>query len=227
MKRVAISCWPDTKLERPVHEINENFAIQLEQAGALPFMIPILDEKQDLTPYLEQMDGLLFIGGADVSSFEYGEDPHESAEAYQFKRDAFEMRLFREAYAAGKKILGVCRGMHMINVALGGSLWQHLPELEGGVTHHGTFPFKKFPYHRVQTLGGRMKELYPEGLVVNSFHHQGLKIVAKELTVTATSYDGLPEAVENDQILAVQFHPEFEEIISDMAALYKRFVEEL
>lgn len=227
MKRVAISCWPDTKLGRSVHEINESFARQIEKAGALPFLVPILDTNADLTPYIEEMDGLLLIGGADVASFEYGEDPHESAEAYQFKRDAHERRFFMEAYRAGKKIIGVCRGMHMINIALGGSLWQHLPELEGGVMHGGFIPNVKIPYHRIQTTGGRMQELYPGGLIVNSFHHQGLKIVARELTVTATSFDGLPEAVENDQILAVQFHPEFEEINADTAALYRRFVEEL
>lgn len=227
MKRVAISCWPDMKLGRTVHEINEEFSRQIERAGALPFLVPILPKGSDLTPYLQEMDGLLLIGGADVASFEYNEDPHEKSEAYQFRRDEFEKRLFMEAYRAGKKIMGICRGMHLINVILGGSLWQHLPELEGGVIHGGFVPDKKIPYHRLRTLGGRMKKLYPEGLIVNSFHHQGLKIVSKELTVTAVSYDGQPEVVENEQIIAVQFHPEFEDGNPVIKALYRQFVSEL
>lgn len=226
MKRVAIACWPDTRLERPVHEINESFATQVARAGALPFLVPITEPGQDLSAYVERMDGLLLMGGADVSSFLYDEDPHKAAERFHFKRDASEIALFQAARAAGKPVLGICRGMHLINVVLGGTLHQHLPDLELSVTHGGEYP-TKFPYHRVRTLGGRMKELYPEGLIANSFHHQGVKDVAPGLTVTAETHDGLPEALEAEGIFAIQFHPELEDIQADTNRIYQQFVREL
>ncbi len=226
MKRVAIACWPEVRFQRQVNEINENFALHIERAGALPFLIPITTEGQDLTPYVEHMDGLLLMGGADVSSFLYDEDPHIEAERFNFQRDASEIALFQAARAAGKPVLGICRGMHLINVVLGGTLHQHLPDRNRSVTHGGDYP-KRFPFHRVRTLGGRMKELYPDGLIVNSFHHQGLKDVAPGLTVTAEAHDGLPEAVEGDGIFAIQFHPEIEDIQADTSRIYQRFVEEL
>lgn len=226
MKRVGIACWPDIRLERPVHEINEAFATQMARAGALPFLVPITEPGQDLSPYVAHMDGLLLMGGADVSSFLYGEDPHVESERFHFKRDASEIALFKAVRAAGKPVLGICRGMHLINVVLGGSLHQHLPDLNGPVTHGGDYP-KRFPFHRVRTLGGHMKKLYPDGLIANSFHHQGLKDVAPGLTVTAETYDGLPEAVEGDGIFAIQFHPEIEDIQADTQLIYNHFVSTL
>ena len=226
MKRVAIACWPDIRLERPVHEINEMFAVHIARAGAVPFLVPILDRGADLTPYVEQMDGLLLMGGADVSSFLYDEDPHKESERFHFKRDASEIALFHAARKAKKPVLGICRGMHLINVVLGGTLHQHLPDWSTQVTHGGDYP-RRFPFHRVRTTGGRMKELYPDGLIGNTFHHQGIRDEDEELTVTAETYDGLPEVVEGEGIFAIQFHPEMEDIQADTMKIYQRFVDEL
>lgn len=227
MKTIGIVCWPDVRDGVPVYEINERFATQVERAGARPLLIPVLAPGQDAAQYMEWIDGLLLIGGADIASFRYGEDPHPEAERYHFRRDDAEWRLFEAAMAANKKVLAVCRGMHLVNVALGGTLWQHLPDNQSTVVHGGGRPDKKIPYHRIRITGGRMKEIYGEEAVVNSFHHQGLREVANGLVVTARSHDGLPEAVENNRILGVQFHPEFEEINVNHMKLYERFIAEL
>ena len=191
MKRVAIACWPDIRLERPVHEINEMFAVHIARAGAVPFLVPILDRGADLTPYVEQMDGLLLMGGADVSSFLYDEDPHKESERFHFKRDASEIALF---HAARKP---KTRAGHLPRHASDQCRLRRNPaSASAGLEHtgnpRGDYP-RRFPFHRVRTTGGRMKELYPDGLIVNSFHHQGIRDVAEELTVTAETYDGLPK----------------------------------
>lgn len=186
----------------------------LMQAGAIPMILPFTEDKQDLEQVTDLCDGFLFTGGHDVSPCLYGEPPMEGLVSACEKRDAMEAVILKMAMLADKSVLGICRGIQFINVALGGTLYQDLPSQHPSeVNHHGHAPYDQ-PVHNIQIIKG--SPLYDclrtETLAVNSYHHQAIKRVADGLDVMAVAADGIVEAVcKPDQrfLWAVQWHPEF------------------
>ena len=186
----------------------------LIQAGAVPVILPLTEDRQSLERAAEICDGFLFTGGQDVSPRLYGEEPMEQLVSTCEKRDAAEAILLKAALAADKPVLGVCRGLQFINVMLGGSLYQDLPlQHPSDINHHGHAPYDQ-PVHDVGIL--RDSPLYDclkvQALAVNSLHHQGIKRKADGLEVMAAAPDGIAEAVcKPDQrfLWAVQWHPEY------------------
>jgi putative glutamine amidotransferase len=162
--------------------------------------------------------GILLTGGVDVDPIHYGEDRHPAVVEVDETRDRYELALARAAVAAGVPLLAICRGMQVLNVALGGSLIQDIPtQIASEVNHSITNPKQAFAHEVWVTPGSRlwtlMQEEIEEGdaLKVNSRHHQSLSRVAEGFDVTATAPDGVIEAVERrgtDFCLAVQWHPE-------------------
>jgi putative glutamine amidotransferase len=161
---------------------------------------------------LRLLDGLLLVGGADIDACRYDAAPHPDAETAQTVRDEVELALVRRAVATGLPTLGVCRGMQVINVALGGTLWQHLPETHGTAEHRRTLGAFAGNEHAV--------ELTPHSLaaaaagetrhVVVSHHHQGVRDLGDGLLASGYAGDGVIEAVEGGDgyLLGVQWHPE-------------------
>jgi putative glutamine amidotransferase len=147
-------------------------------------------------------DALLLPGGGDIDPKRFGSHPLENgSETFDFPRDDLEFRLFNLFYAADKPIIGICRGMQVINVALGGTLWQDLP-FQCGLSHaapEGAEPM----VHTVIFADGKTEK-------VNSYHHQAVRRAGRGLTITARSDDGMAEALEDTtrKIRAVQWHPE-------------------
>jgi putative glutamine amidotransferase len=145
-------------------------------------------------------DALLLPGGGDIDPARFGSVPLENGgEVFDIPRDGLEFRLFEMFYAAKKPVIGICRGMQVINVALGGSIWQDLP-LQCGLSHAAPDGAEPMTHTVVFTDGTQME--------VNSFHHQAVRKPGRGLTVTARSADGMPEALEGNLIRAVQWHPE-------------------
>jgi putative glutamine amidotransferase len=188
----------------------------VSEAGGLPVVIPpslTLRAAEDL---LDGLDGLLLSGGPDLDPAYYGEEPIPELGTTIPGWDALEMGLLGLALERGMPIFGICRGMQMLNVALGGTLYQDVPsQLGAGVINHCQTTPKHQVAHRVEVLDhSYLAEVTGRQSVgVNSYHHQGIKGLADALTVTARSADGVIEALESRDfsdrwLVGVQWHPE-------------------
>ena len=181
---------------------------QVVRAGGQPVLLPPAGEPAALVP---RLDGLILAGGGDIDPRRYGERAHERTSYVREFRDEAEFAMMAAALTAGLPYLGVCRGLQVLNVALGGSLHQHLPDVVGHTGHSpapgefGSLPIRPAPGSRVA------KALGDEPVDVPHYHHQAVDRLAPGLTVTATAGDGTIEAVELEAhpfIMAVQWHPE-------------------
>lgn len=183
----------------------------LQKHGILPIIIPMASF--DMIPdYVGLIDGLIIPGGQDVHPKLFHEETNQKAEAHYLPHDQWEMGLVREMLRRQKPLLGICRGLQLINVTLGGTLYQDIatdfPESEIQHVYH-EHPKDNFHEIRVRS-DSALAHSVGSHLVVNSIHHQALKKVASDVHVTARSSDGVVEAVENDAatIMGVQWHPE-------------------
>ena len=202
----------------------------VEQAGGLPVMLPLTDDESALRQLAALCDGFLFTGGQDVSPALYGEEALECVTVCP-ARDRMETKLLPYALETGKPILGICRGIQLLNAALGGSLYQDLPTQRRSGTPHRQSPPYDQPRHTDRILPDTPLSalLRRETLPVNSCHHQGIKALAPQLRAMAVAEDGLIEAVWRPVsrfFWAVQWHPEFAfRTDPASAAIFRAFVE--
>ncbi|MBV8086985.1 MAG: gamma-glutamyl-gamma-aminobutyrate hydrolase family protein [Chloroflexi bacterium] len=210
---IAIPCDTVVREGRPtVLGAHEPYVRSVQRAGGRVLLVPPgdLEAARELFGYAS---GLLLTGGPDVDPARYGE-PNTKSLGVDAERDDVDFELLKAAREARKPVFGICRGQQVINVALGGSLYQDVPaEQPSEVTHrtpsalgrtHLAHVIEVQPGSRLAAITGQ------KTLEVNSFHHQAVKGVAASLKVTAISPDGLVEALESDDghIVAVQCHPE-------------------
>ena len=190
------------------------YADAVSGAGGIPVILPFLSG--DVPALLDRLDGLVLSGGGDVAPSRFGEDDiHPDTYDIDPSRDEFEIALVHLALSENKPLLAICRGIQVLNVALGGTLHQHVPDAFSGLVHrqHQDHIPADQPGHEVTVApGSALARTVGAGrLPVNSFHHQGLKELAPDLVATATSDDGLVEAVEHrdrSDVIGVQWHPE-------------------
>lgn len=202
--------------------LEQSMAHWVMASGALVVMIPTVDatgavQATDLSvrDYAASLDGLILQGGADIDPQAYGERPSELLMTTDPDRDRFELNLLRAFVEAGKPVLGICRGMQLINVAHGGSLYQDL--VGAGATrsqHYIPAQYDEHAHPLHMREGGWLASLYPHSAQarVNSIHHQGIKQLGEGLDVEAWSEDGIPECVRGKGegfVVGVQWHPEF------------------
>lgn len=167
-----------------------------------------------LRDYAEYLDGLILQGGTDVSPRAYGEEPLRPEWAGDPVRDAYELELLHEFMEAGKPVLGICRGMQLINVALGGSLYQDLPSQRPGSIAHESEDFDR-NIHTVTFAEDSQLSRWFEGTAggrVVSIHHQGINRLGRDISIEATAEDGEIEAIRwkgRSFVCGVQWHPEF------------------
>ena len=199
----------------PRFGINQSYVRALTAAGCAPVLIPLLDDDERLRAIYDRLDGIVFPGGADVAPQEYGEEPIGDLNVVEAPRDRTELTLARWAFADDLPTLGICRGQQVLNVALGGSLWQDLRHQGVTSVEHSDADGRSRTalMHRVRLdADSRLAQLIDETTVeVNSLHHQAVKTVAPQLKVTGTSADGVIESLESDNrrfLIAVQWHPE-------------------
>ena len=181
-----------------------NYTDAIAKAGGIPVVLPIIDDPALAETLLAKVDGIVFSGGPDLDPAEYGEEVLNETVSIDAVRDRSDLLLARAALASGKPVLAICRGEQLMNVVLGGSLYQDLPaQVEGVLPHSDTT-------HMIGVeKGSVLFDLFGlDSLMVNTFHHQAVKDVAPGSRVTARSSDGVVEAYENANVLAVQFHPE-------------------
>lgn len=190
--------------------------------------VPLVNE-EEAADIAELFDGLMITGGADLDPALYGKDNHGSTDMYPWEYDSTDLHLYHAFRKAKKPVLGICRGIQVINVAEGGTLIQDLPTFSG-LEHNqqNMVPsYTKYePSHSIFTVRDTvMNELFGDACFVNSFHHQAILECATGFTISAFSQDGVIEAIEKDRVLAVQWHPERLREDAKEIALAKRFLD--
>ena len=212
---IGITTYLNTNDPQKVYAaVSNSYIHSVLTAGGIPVMLPVVEDPDAAMEYLSVIDGLLLSGGEDVCTMVYGENPIKEVELFCPQRDAFEIALFSAALEQNLPVLGICRGLQVMNAALGGTLYQdifvqcrnclgHLPQ--------------KMPvdclYHTINIEKGSILEkvFQKDEIRVNSYHHQAVKDVAKSFRATAFSSDHVIEAIEHKEksfVLGVQWHPE-------------------
>jgi putative glutamine amidotransferase len=216
---------------QPTIMLMQSYVNAVIQAGGVPVMIPSLIAGGGWDAAYSRLDGILFSGGGDISLDFFTGEPHPRIDGVDLERDSIELKFIQSAASDGKPFLGICRGCQALNVALGGTLYTHIPDqLPNALDHDYPGNKRTVLVHEVKIEEGtRTAEIFGEPIIrVNSLHHQGLKDIAPVLRVAGHSPDGLVEAVELPDHpfgLAVQWHPEW---LTDQAStrkLFRKFVE--
>ena len=209
----SLKDWSSLYTGRPADFVVRDYSRAVETAGGLPVLIPVPQDPQTGLDTLTRLDGLLVTGGDDVHPRCYGEEPRPGLGEVDYQRDLAEIALVRSALDLGLPVLGICRGLQLINVACGGTLYQDIfsqkPDCQG---HRQSAP-RDINTHTVQVLEpSRLHDILGRTSVwVNSRHHQAVRDPAPGFIPSALAADGLIEALEKQDhpfLLAVQWHPE-------------------
>jgi len=209
---VTASIRPDGDTSRV--RLTAAYVTALERAGLVPLIVPPLSSSEAASSVLDSVSGLVLTGGEDVDPARYGEQRHEKVRSVNVARDATEAALVEEARARGLPVLAICRGIQILNVALGGTLVQDIPSQCHTDIDHDEEGARNSRTHEVSIEPGSLiaGAVGTEHLSVNSFHHQSVKRVADGMKVTARSPDGVIEGIESTDekwwVMGVQWHPE-------------------
>jgi putative glutamine amidotransferase len=212
--REAVRSAPLAEADPPQREmaLGMVYLLAVERAGGIPVVLPPLRSDR-IGPLLDRLDGLCLTGGPDLDPTAYGERPHDHLGEIEPDLDAWELALAQDADARGMPMLGVCRGAQAMNVARGGTLHQHVADVVGEMVHHRQHEAGRVPTHIVVVDDDtRLASIIGAGeLAVNSFHHQAVDRLGRDLRAVAHATDGLVEAVEGEGpslYLGVQWHAE-------------------
>lgn len=212
-KRPVIGVVPLYDIQRDSLWMIPGYLDGIAAAGGIPVVLPLTEEEQVLRQLANDVDGFLMTGGQDVSPALYGEERLDSCGETLPVRDGMESRLFQLCLERDVPVLGICRGIQLMNVLLGGTLYQDLPSQHPTETEHHMSPPYDRPVHQVEICKGTplFDLIQTERMDVNSYHHQAVRDKAPALQTMAVSEDGLIEAVclpERPFVWAVQWHPE-------------------
>lgn len=210
-------------------EVNAPYIKSIIQAGGIPVCIPHIREGID--EVLTRLNGLLLIGGGDMNPASYGENPHPQTGAIVTERDESDLELMKQALKQNLPVLAICRGLQVLNVAFGGTLYQDIPsEVEGAVQHTQ----KSARYEKVHPItvkeGTKLFSITGGEIMTNTFHHQSAKELGRGLIVSARAHDGIIEAIEHPEYafcLGVQWHPEETAVYGDGVSvkLFEAFIQ--
>jgi putative glutamine amidotransferase len=221
---IGITASAEQKPKGAYTILSDDYLWSVSAAGGLPIILPSSEDPDSPASCLDLVDALLFSGGPDVLPQRFGEQPSRHITSWNSARDEFEISLFAQARARRLPILGICRGEQLVNIAMGGNLYQDIfDQYPGAMGHYPSPERRDEPYHAIELVPGasllrsafgldEIDEPGAEPLLVNSFHHQAVKDLAPGLRVTARTADGLVEAYEGEEgstfLVCVQFHPE-------------------
>ncbi len=208
---IGISCSYDQKERR--YFLPEAYIEAVVKAGGMPVILPGAESIKTVVPYFTALGGLVLAGGGDVDPSLFNEEPLPGLGEISPERDKFEIKLIKTALRKNLPILGICRGIQILNVACGGTVIQHIPsEVKKPLKHSQTAPrwysthqvFIEKSSHLVQIMKMNIAR-------VNSFHHQAVREPAQGFNISARSNDGVIEAIEHPRykfVIGVQWHPE-------------------
>ena len=208
---------------KTLHYLEQSVAHWVLSKDVLAVMIPAIESEglikrsdMSLAAYAEYLDGLVLQGGADIAPESYGEQPLDPEWAGDRVRDRYEIDLFNAFVAAGKPVIGICRGCQLINVALGGTLFQDIPtQITKAISHRDADNYDRALHDVNFVRGTKLAALYPEvkQAKINSIHHQAVKDLGRDLVVEALGVpDGVVEAIRwrgPSYVFGMQWHPEF------------------
>jgi putative glutamine amidotransferase len=216
---------------QPIILLQQSYVRAVMQAGGVPMLIPSMISQDGWDAVYSRLDGILFSGGGDIALDHFAGDPHPRIDDVEPERDSVEIKMLQAAASDGKPFLGICRGCQVMNVALGGTLYTHLPDqLPNALDHSYPGNMRTVLVHEIKIEEGtRAAEIYGTPIIkVNSLHHQGLKDIAPMLRVAGHAPDGLVEAIELPDHpfgLGVQWHPEWLTDQEVTRNLFRKFVE--
>lgn len=213
MRKPMIGILPLVDMERESYWMIPGYMKGIEAAGGIPVMLPLTTDHEIIQKLVKDFDGFLLTGGQDVSPKIYGEEILPECGQINSERDEMERILIEKVIEMDKPMLGICRGIQILNAVLGGTLYQDLPmQHQSEIDHHMTPPYDRV-VHKV--ILNEETPLYSilnvKELGVNSYHHQAIKDLSKKLNVAAVSEDGIVEGVympDKKFVLATQWHPE-------------------
>ncbi|RKN75980.1 gamma-glutamyl-gamma-aminobutyrate hydrolase family protein [Paenibacillus ginsengarvi] len=209
--------------------LKHRYASWVLKAGGIPVVVPFGLGEEEVRELCGITHGLLLSGGSDIDPAHYGEEPLPELGRVTPERDRLELLLVREFAAKDKPIFAICRGHQVLNVALGGSLYQDIHSQCGGLQHNQKAP-RSYATHRIRAEENSIVSRIAGAseFRVNSFHHQAVKDAAPGLRITARSEDGIVEAIESENhrfVLGVQWHPEDTAEVDEVSRnLFVKFV---
>lgn len=213
------------------NSVNNTYINSILMNGGVPYLIPVTDNVEVLRQIVAQLDGIVFTGGEDFEPAYFGEENHEKLGEVNVTRDTYDLTLFKLATDRNIPTLGICRGLQLINVAMGGTLYQDLPAEKPSDINHRQEEAGTVPTHSVSVVDGSVMHqiLGEKEIQVNTFHHQAIEKLAPGLKIVGWSNDSVPELIEaypHRQILGTQFHPEIFTAAGDalMGKLFKFLV---
>lgn len=200
-------------LENNRQYVTDTYIQAVKSAGALPIVLPMVKSKSAISEYVELCDGFLFCGGGDITPLLFGQEPTNGIGKTDITMDLFQIRLMKQVLEVEKPVLAICRGMQVLNVACGGTIHQDLNEVDfDTINHMQTSISRKDVSHKVTFASkSRIHGMLGPFAYTNSFHHQAINRVGKDLVVTGTTGDDVIEAIEmpsHSFVLGVQWHPE-------------------
>lgn len=204
---------PDSELNNYYRTtVSIDYTKSIIKNGGIPLILPITDDEEIIKSYVECIDGLILSGGRDINPYLYGENFNQGIGVISPERDDFEFKLLDYFYSTQKPILGICRGLQLINVYFKGSLYQDIKYMGSSLNHSQDF-YPDLTVHKVKFIDkdNFLYKLYGEKISTNSFHHQMIKKLGDNLTVIGCADDGVIEAIQNKNhkfLYGVQWHPE-------------------
>ncbi len=213
---IGIPCYAGTSegTHRPVYCTNRVYSQAVEDAGGMAVLIPFVHDVTTLDALVDRLDGILFPGGKDIAPSCYGEQPHPLLGAVDPRQDEVELALAHWVIERDLPVLGICRGMQLLNVALGGSLYQDIcAQVHNSFKHcHDDQPRGQITHNIQIKPGSQMEHVLRSGEVwTNSLHHQSVKQPGKGVIISGYAEDGIAELLEvpdHSFMVAVQGHPE-------------------
>lgn len=210
--------------------VNDDYVQSILRAGGIPIILPIIEDKETIQNCIEKLDGIILSGGHDVNPLLYNEEPNVKLTQIFPERDEFDFELIKLAKEKKISILGICRGMQILNTYHGGSNYQDNSYCESSYVKHWQGHTPSLASHTVNVSEeSRFYDIFGSNILVNSFHHQSVKKVGTGLIATVKAKDGIVELIESDSdlfMVGFQWHPEMMSSSNNkMQNVFVKFIE--
>lgn len=190
--------------------VTTTYVQAVQKAGGLPVIMPCVCSEEEMKQYIEMCDGFVLIGGMDIAPILYDEMPHAKCGAYDYDVDVSQLAFTKLVIDSKKPTLAICRGMQLVNIALGGTLIQDIPSLTQEINHSFDYDGNLVHTASLDVEGGLYTLFQTDKIAVNSLHHQAIGKLGEGVYVDAKAPDGIIEAISlpGQPLLGVQWHPE-------------------